>query len=250
MCPERARLKWTGTVPDVQADAAALGTACHYAVEQVLNLTGDNVRDAAYGVMVEAFDHGLSDIVPTIEKWNSYKSVRSMADVGLAKLEGWYKEVYPNLHPVADRVEEAFDLLFYEDDERVVHLAGQLDLVDAYYGAVDWKFPKSDYTREKWKYERWDVQSTTYCWATGLPEMTFFIMHGSRGEVSSMTVERGPQDFSFLRRKIDAACRLVEQSDLTVWPLNDTGWWCSPKWAPCWSVCKGSQLTASEDANG
>jgi hypothetical protein len=79
--------------------------------------------------------------------------------------------------------------------------------------------------------------------------MTFYVMYGAQGEVSSMTIERGPQDFEFLRRKVEAASRLVEQSGLKVWPLNDAGWWCSEKWAPCWSVCKG-KTTALENANG
>jgi len=249
MCPEQARFIWSGAVTDIQGDGAALGTACHYAVEQVLNLKGADVSGHDYNVMVEAFDQGLSDITPTIEGWNSYKSVNKMASVGQAKLDGWYKDVYPLLRPDGDRVEERFSKVFYEDDERVVSLAGQVDLIDTEYGVVDWKFPKRDYTKEKWQYERWDVQSTVYCWAMGLPQMTFFVMHGSNGDASSMTVERGPQDFAFLRRKVEAACRLVEATDLTVWPLNDAGWWCSEKWAPCWSVCKG-KTTASEDANG
>ena len=182
MCPEQARFIWSGAVNDIQGDGAALGTACHYAVEQVLSL-------------------------------------------------------------------ESFKKVFYEDDQRVVTLAGQVDLIDANYGVVDWTFPKRDYTKEKWQYERWDIQSTVYCWAMGLPQMTFFVMHGSSGATSSMTIDRGPGDFSFLWRKIEAACRLVEATDLTVWPLNDAGWWCSEKWAPCWSVCKGKRA-ASEDANG
>lgn len=249
MCPEQARLIWGGDVNDIQGDGAALGTACHYAVEEVLNLKGADPREAAYGVLVEAFDQGLSDITPTIEGWNSYKTVDKMAEVGQAKLDGWYNTVYPDLSPSDGRVEEKFSRVFYEDDERVVTLAGQVDLVDANYGVVDWKFPKRDYTKDKWQYDRWDVQSTVYCWAMGLPQMTFFVMHGSSGAVSSMTIERGPRDFSFLWRKIEAACRLVEATDLKVWPLNDAGWWCSAKWAPCWSVCKGKQ-EASEDANG
>ena len=249
MCPEQARLIWAGDVSDIEGDGAALGTACHYAVEQVLNLTDQSDADFTYSVLVEAFDQGLSAITPIIEGWNSYGSVGKMATIGQTKLDGWYRNVYPTLSPTG-RVEESFSRVFYEDDERVVTLAGQVDLIDANYGVVDWKFPKRDYTKDKWQYQRWDVQSTAYCWAMDLPQMTFFVMHGTKGEASSMTIERGPQDFQFLRQKVEAACRLVEQSDLKVWPLNDAGWWCSEKWAPCWSVCKGKQLEASEDANG
>ena len=248
-CPEQARLIWSGAVTDIQGDAAALGTACHYAVEQTLNLVGADPSDHAYGVLMEAFDHGLSDITPTIGGWNSYGTVAKMADTGMKKLDAWYAQVYPNLNPEPGRVEENFDAVFWEDNERVVRLAGQIDLIDGTAGVVDWKFPKRDYTKDKWQYERWDVQSTVYCWAVGLPQMTYYVVYGNSGGVSSMTIERGPRDFLFLRRKIEAACRFVEQSDLTVWPLNDAGWWCSAKWAPCGSVCKG-KTAASEDANG
>jgi hypothetical protein len=84
----------------------------------------------------------------------------------------------------------------------------------------------------------------------GYPSMTYFVMHGNTGGVSSMTIERDANDFLFLRRKVEAACRLVEATDLESWSLNDAGWWCSEKWAPCWQICKGKHQQASEDANG
>ena len=123
MCPEQARLIWGGDVNDIQGDGAALGTACHYAVEEVLNLKGADPREAAYGDLVEAFDQGLSDITPTIEGWNSYKTVDKMAEGGQAKLDGWYNTVYPDLSPSDGRVEEKFSRVFYEDDDLSVRAA-------------------------------------------------------------------------------------------------------------------------------
>jgi hypothetical protein len=251
MGPERAHLMWSGAVQDVEGDAAVLGTACHNAVEQLIKPLYPGATpvhgDESHFELHEAFGHHLDDLVPTITHWNSYKSKADLFKLGTIKLDSWYEQVYPLLHPID--VEVGFDQVLFEDDERVVRMTGRIDLIDDGLGLVDWKFPKRDYTREKWQYERWDPQSTTYCWATGRTEMTFYVMYGAQGEVSSMTIERGPQDFEFLRRKVEAASRLVEQSGLKVWPLNDAGWWCSEKWAPCWSVCKG-KTTALENANG
>jgi len=253
MCPQRALLMWTGQVTDFEGDAAVLGTACHNAVEQLITVPDGmmaapvHLSDESRIELFEAFHHHLDELVPTITRWNSYKTKDELIEVGTAKLEAWFTQVYPKLTPL--QVELPFDEVLYEDEERVVRMAGRIDLVDSNMGLVDWKFPKRDYTRTKWEYERWDIQSTTYCWATGHPTMTFYVVYGHDGGVSSMTIERGEQDFQFLRRKVEAASRLVERTDLEVWPLNDAGWWCSEKWAPCWSVCKG-KTTASEDANG
>ena len=253
MCPERARLVWSGEVADWEVAASVLGTACHNAVEYLITIPDGmdaapvHISDETYTALHERFTHELDELVPTITKWDKFKSRASMEKTGAARLDSWYEQVYPSLTPIG--VEVGFDKLLFEDDERVVRMTGRPDLIDDGLGLVDWKFPKRDYTREKWQYERWDPQSTTYCWALGFTEMTFYVMYGADGGVASMTIERGEQDFQFLRRKVEAASRLVEQSSLKVWPLNDAGWWCSEKWAPCWSVCKGS-TAASEDANG
>ena len=70
--------------------------------------------------------------------------------------------------------------------------------------------------------------------------MTFVVIHGKSG-VSQMRIDRSPQDWEFLKRKVEALSRLVERSDMEGWTLNDAGWWCSEKWAPCWHLCKGKE---------
>lgn len=256
MCPERARLIWSGEVADWEGAASTLGTACHNAVEHIITVPDGlmaapiHLCDETYTALHERFVHELDDLVPTITKWDKFKSRSAMEKTGATRLDSWYEQVYPSLTPIG--VEVDFNELLFEDDERVVRLTGRIDLIDSNMGLVDWKFPGRDYFKtdfQKSDYRKWDPQSTTYCWATGRKTMTFYCMYGSKGEVSSLTVERGEQDFQFLRRKVEAASRLVEQSSLKVWPLNDAGWWCAEKWAPCWSVCKGN-TTASEDANG
>lgn len=263
MCPQRARYLWSGEVTDFVGDAAVLGTACHQAVEHLLGYYREDgmaaspihISDTSYLELHERFGHELEEAVPTITRWNSYKTKENLLKVGSAKLDAWYEKVYPGLTPL--QVEVSFDEVLYEDDERVVRLAGQIDLIDSNLGLVDWKFSKPDYAgtdrngvqRNKWEYDRWDIQSMVYCWAAARDRFTWYCMYGTDGGVSTWTVSRGDLEFGFLRRKVEAASRLVEATDLEVWPLNDAGWWCSEKWAPCWSACKG-KTTASEDANG
>ena len=130
-------------------------------------------------------------------------------------------------------------------------MEGRIDLIDSNLGIVDWKFPKRDYTKDKWQYDRWDVQSTVYTWAVDQMKgelkrdfedhaMTFVVVHG-KSAVSEMRRDRSPQDWEFLKRKVEALSRLVERTDMEVWTLNDAGWWCSEKWAPCWHLCKGKE---------
>ena len=256
MCPERARLMGSGEVADWEGAASVLGTACHNAVEYLITIPDGldaapvHLNDDTYTALHERFGHELDELVPTITKWDKFKSRSAMEKTGAARLDSWYQQVYPSLTPIG--VEVDFNELLFEDDERVVRMTGRIDLIDSNMGLVDWKFPGRDYFKtdfQKSDYKKWDVQSTTYCWATGRDTMKFYCMYGASGEVSSLTVERGEQDFRFLRRTVEAASRLVAQPALKVWPLNDAGWWCSEKWAPCWSVCKGS-TAASEDANG
>ena len=258
MCPERARKIWAGEVSDPESDAAVLGTACHNAVERLLLPADPESYDHCYPVerceesydlLHDYFEQELTELSPAIEKWNSYGSVDKMRDMGTSKLDAWYEEIYNGLTPM--HVELPFKKLLFEDDERVVHMEGRIDLIDSNLGIVDWKFPKRDYTRDKWQYDRWDVQSTVYSWAVDQMKgelkrdfeehaMTFFVVHGKSG-VSQMRIDRSPQDWEFLKRKVEALSRLVERSDMEVWTLNDAGWWCSEKWAPCWHLCKGKE---------
>ena len=140
------------------------------------------------------------------------------------------------LKPV--QVEEYFNLLFHEDDNRVVKFSGTIDLVEE-DRLWDWKFPSRDYSRDRWQYERWDVQSMAYCWAKGISNFSYAIMH-PKG-VGRMDIVRDEGHTDWLRQKVLGLCHLVE-SEMTKYPLGDDGWWCSEKWCPAWTRCKGATI--------
>ena len=94
---------------------------------------------------------------------------------GSCKLKSWYDHILPMIEkPVS--VEQQFNKVLIEDSERVVYLRGTIDLVEEDV-LWDWKFPKADYTKDRWQYDRWDVQSIAYTWAMDLPYFRYGVMH-------------------------------------------------------------------------
>jgi hypothetical protein len=86
---------------------------------------------------IDSFEMYWDEALPTIEVWNSYSAESAYVE-GLRKVESWRTEVLPELAPV--EVEEYFNLLFHEDDNRVVNFSGTIDLVEE-DRLWDWKFP-------------------------------------------------------------------------------------------------------------
>ena len=115
-------------------------------------------------------------------------------------------------------------------------LRGTVDLVEQ-DRLWDWKFPKRDYARNEWEYHRWDVQSIAYCFALGIPNFSYAIMHPDG--VSRMDLVRNESHYDWLREKVLALCHYVETAPAIPWVLGDNGWWCSEKWCANWSHCKG-----------
>ena len=231
MCLERWRRELWDDSPEIVKDAAALGTACHSVAEYILE--ADEPPDEAE--VTELFNIFWAKMVPTINIWNSYDQESATVE-GLSRILSWYNEVYEELVP--KKVEWNFNKLFFEDDERIVYLSGTVDLVEE-DRIWDWKFPKRDYSRDKWQYDRWDVQSMAYCWATGIPNFSYAVMH-SKG-VGRMDLVRDESHTDWLRAKVLRLCQLLE-SDSRAMALGDNGWWCSEKWCDYFAQCKGATI--------
>ena len=232
MCLERFRNDIWGIVSEEIKDASTLGTACHAVAEDALN-TRLNGGEMTEQDMLDSFEYYWDEALPTIEKWYSY-SPESAYVSGIAKIKSWREQVLPELKPVA--VEKNFNLPLYEDDQRIITFSGTIDLVEE-DRCWDWKFPGRDYSRNKWEYERWDVQSIAYSLATGIPDFSYAIMH-PKG-VGRMDLTRGEEHYEWFRQKVLALAKLVE-SQIGNYPLGDNGWWCSEKWCPNWARCKGA----------
>ena len=241
MCLERFRNDIWGITKEPIKDAATLGTACHSAAEDVLNAKIDGVCEMSLEDAVTAFGHHWEDAMSTIDVWASYSPEKAW-DVGATKVTAWYEQVYPELKPVA--VEEDFDVVLFEDSERVVRIRGTIDLVER-DRLWDWKFPKNDYSRNAWQYERWDVQSIAYCYAMGIQNFSYAIMH-PKG-IGRMNLVRDDRHFEWLRQKVLGICRYVEAQPPAPWVMGDDGWWCSEKWCANWRTCKGATMEGNHN---
>ena len=131
---------------------------CHSVAEDALNARKDGVAEMSLDDMNDAFGYYWEEAVPTIEVWNNY-TPESAHTAGLGKIANWYDEVFPLVKPVL--VEYTFDVPLIDNDERLARMPGTVELVEE-NRLWDWKCPGRDYTKERWQYERWDVQSIAY----------------------------------------------------------------------------------------
>jgi hypothetical protein len=247
---ERFRSTIFGLNPEVHTDAATLGTVCHAVAEDAL-LARQAGRDESLEGMLSAFDYYWDEHAPLITKWGIYNPDK-VVGYGYSRLQSWHEQIYLGSKfdpPKPVGVEAGFDKLFIEDNERVVNLRGTIDLVEEDC-VWDWKFPSRDYAKSRWQYERWDVQSIAYCWAMGIPNFRYGIIHPTG--VSYIELERDQSHTDWLRQKVLALCQYVENSQSGPWLLGDNGWWCSEKWCSNWARCKGAteEVVNGIQANG
>ena len=236
MCMEKWRTDIFNVVSEPLKDASELGTACHAAVEDLLNARIENQGEMSLSDMLTAFEHYWFDVVDDITVWNKFTAA-SGYEAGLSKLKNWHEEIYPQLNPV--EVEHTFNVPLIEDEFRVVRLTGTVDLIEK-DRCWDWKFPSRDYAKQAWEYQRWDVQSIAYAFATGIPDFSYAVMHPKGA--SRMDLVRTEEHFAWLRQKVLALCKLIESNHRGPYPLNDNGWWCSDKWCENFTRCKGATI--------
>ena len=241
MCMERFSHSILGTVSEPNNDGADLGTACHSVAEDAINHMRQGF-DMSLTDCYEALDYYWEILSQDVDNWYSYGDSVSAHMMGRQKIKSWYENVLPMItDPVG--VEVDFNKVLIEDDKRVVYLRGTVDLVEPHM-LWDWKFPKADYTRDRWQYDRWDVQSIAYTWALGIPNFRFGVMHNKGW--GTMEFTRNESDYEWLRKKVASICQYVETQQGT-YLLGDNGWWCSEKWCPAWTQCKGKKNPESEE---
>lgn len=252
-CPELARRDRIGDLPAHETDAACLGTAVHDSIEMCLHdvieygtpMTLDDMMTVSQRAFGEYMQLPGFRFVKTTEK-----TCRLHIDYAVA---AWHTQVLPTLEPVA--VEIPFNVVLHEDEKRVIKVKGTIDNLDARRGPIDWKTSGEPYTRDAWKYERYDVQSTIYTYA--LHEMgriptadtypfTFVVMVKGKPvdkAIDTLTVTRTEAHWLWLQRKALSVARKIEAGTDEAWELGDSDWWCSPKWCPAWSTCRGELLS-------
>lgn len=242
ICPERARLEHDAPEMRRESDAAAVGTAVHAAIEHgIASWYDHNAVDAEE--LVEVALRELDSIPYLPIKWQTKRGPEAFLRVCV---EAWAREVPQTLPHKPPSLEVPFRFTLIDDDERLVEVSGTIDSApnDPHDKLRDWKTSGRG-AYEEWEYRRWAIQPTVYtcAWARLQPSGTAtipfeYVVLGRHG-VQRFTVERGPEDWAWMRAKIDAMCLLIEQQT-PVWPKQDNHALCSAKWCDYWSRCKGS----------
>tara|TARA_R100001082_G_scaffold73980_2_gene42664 strand:+ start:101 stop:781 length:681 start_codon:yes stop_codon:yes gene_type:complete len=217
-----------------------IGTAVHYGIEQCLNetmMTGEPLSqlDSVDSSMGYWNEHSHE-----IDNWNHTRE--NAEEIIEANTKVWWNEVMPDIRPIA--VEEQFEVpLTTLESGTEVWLTGTIDCVQEFpYAITDWKNPGGK-PRDEWLMKRWSVQAAAYTYAVnelykfGEP-LPFEFVHLVKGKVHRTTVNFGPAEWESLVALAHSAGTLIE-ANLSTWPLNMAGWWCSPKWCGAWKTCRG-----------
>ena len=241
MCPERARQVWTGSCVETDSSNTVLGSAVHYGLEQCLTEqieTGSPLSEAdTTDAAMTYWDEGSAGDM----RWNHKRNEPPI--IIQKNVSAWYEQVLPELRPIA--VEYEFERPLVLDHKPEIWLRGTIDCIQEFpLPILDWKNPGRK-PRDDWEKKRWSVQAAAYTWAVAsdsqnaLTEpLPFEFVHLVKGEVHRTLVDFGPAEWASLVALARSAGTLIN-ADLPVWPLNMTGWHCSPKWCAAWSSCSG-----------
>lgn len=265
MCPDLHRAMVWREVKDFESDAAIVGTAAHEAYRAVLAAAQEgwalglgDAMDTAVTVLQGLWEEARDTGTFTQTKFASYNdAVAALATC----LELFYNEALPWIltNYTIETLERQFDVKVYSDGKREIYISGTWD-VGASQGLIDFKNSASDKysASKKWELDRYDIQSTMYCWADDMinldggdtlrfkPEdllqpFHFVNMNYKKGKVEVLEMKRTVADCRFLLIEMNRLVELLE-SNLLRWPLGPDGWHCSPIWCPRWNDCRGKTL--------
>lgn len=254
LCLERARLGLLGDLLDPPSDATSVGTAMHYAIECCLEdiIHDEGVADAA--VYSEIAQGKFTELIAEPDfVWKKRKE-RGARSYLTKAFTNWYEAILPRLDPLHTELNFG-PYLLYEDEVRRVELGGTIDYIDRVHGIMDWKSGSAhSWEGKDWEKSRAAIQPTVYCWAwmvycedhglpaPPIPQPFHFVALLDNGAVQKVKVERRPEDYEWLKRKVHSVVTLIE-ADLPEWPRRDNeNGLCSPKWCPAWSQCKGKHV--------
>lgn len=257
-CPEQFHRQLIDSSIKRDGDAAIVGSACHavYAVYAIQLMSGQDVEGLSY-----ALELGTSTIRALWGEAEENHTLYQMQieNVNVAEtmvrtaVHSWFNHVLPILVDNAEYIEGvelSFDLPVQYGDTfvRDIYLTGTMDLKIA-TSIWDYKHSQSQkYTKGKaWQLSRYDPQATQYVWAdtilTGeIPNFSYVNINPSNGDIGFVEVEKRTKgDFGFHLATMNQIASMIE-SDLKIWPLGASDWWCSPKWCPAWATCRGSYI--------
>jgi PD-(D/E)XK nuclease superfamily protein len=234
-CPEQARQRYLKLTPFTANDYTALGNGMHRAFEVSLQARIDGreiTQEEACAAALAKFEEIAAEPGFEYKKWTHDSAITQMYQ----HIETFWAEIMPIAQPLA--VEKEFNLPLLNDTFRSINLRGFIDCVDAELGVIDWKSAGSPY--KQWEKERYEKQPTVYAWAENTDAMRYVVfVHGKAPQ--TFVVPRNDGHIEWLKRQALAAARLIE-ANISVWPMVDSGWHCSPKWCNAWATCRGQFL--------
>lgn len=250
-CPEAARRSHLGMGKDRNTSDLVRGNAVHGAIETY----GFAWQEGYEAELEEILQWGKEEFANFSSEDNiEWRQPFEKTEAQVQKnIEVWHEEVLPLLRkPIS--IEEKFNLLFYEDDQRQIYLTGTPDWVqlseDGQVEIVDWKNPKAE-PRDLWIEDRSNLQAAVYSWALSAESFTLYWLHWNQSKYRdtgkdkpNYTVRRIPRHIenepALQELVISAAISL--EANLPALPQQWDSWFCSPQWCPHWSECRGKHL--------
>lgn len=248
ICLERARMEHAKTMPNIESDAACIGTAMHLGVETCIASEGlplhqviEIAQDEFSRLMRLDGTNGDPEArhAEGVFKWIKYDEAKARHLINL--FTGyWYDEVWISLHIDGARTEWDFKVPVVDDAERLIELTGTADYVRGAH-IMDWKTSGGG-PYKAWEHQRWNIQATAYTyalhqWVDARPTFELVVMH-AKG-VQRLPIQRGPEHWAWLQTKVTDLAHLIE-CEVPTWIKSDNHALCSEKWCPAWLTCKGA----------
>jgi len=234
-CPEQARQERLGLVKQKETSDLLRGNAVHHAIEQAGLEQLHSQTTVGLDVLWDMVDDYIATESSIVEVWrHPYEKI---VDVARLNVQAWHDQVWPSLTPRA--VERTFTREIGTREDVTLILTGTADWEDESGEIWDWKNPSRFY--EPWEKKRWDIQSHAYCWALDSDKFNLAVF--ANGEYQHIPIERTQEHIDAFIEMCWSIVPLIT-ADIEPWPMNWTGWHCSPKWCPVWQAggCRGKHL--------
>lgn len=249
-CPERSRFEWFDPEPEMTTDAAAIGTACHAAVEENLYLR----KVTSSGISTADMVTIAKTEYDQIETLDGIRYVQGTREDAMQFIEtcipSWRAFLEPYI-PIDDhlKLEFEFDVHLMTWHGWEVRLVGTMDCLHR-YAIDDWKFKGQ--AVKQWEAQRSNIQSTVYSHAAvelGLLEWPVTFNFGvvrklkTKESAERVPVTRHPEHVDWLCHQIDGLLTMWEKvGEQGPWPTIDSSVLCSPKWCNSYRKCKGKSI--------
>ena len=236
-CPRQYEYRYVKGQKRPPDGGLVAGVAFHNTAESALIVKRDEDRlvtgEEAADLARDEAEAGLEDAV--LEEGQTAGSIKDKA----ARLsEAWAENMLPDQKP--RHVEQSWEIMV--DDVKVI---GRVDMVDEDGIVKDWKTsskaPPSPATLAS------NPQTGLYAEATGAESVTYAYIVDKKAGVDCVEVPV-PADLTAVSKDLSKQLVVDVASAVRsgVFPRNQTGWWCSPRWCGYYAECVGNRRKSGE----